>query len=156
MNNKGFSLIELVIVIAIMAIVTAGSIAGFGYLRLADSKKCTMSVDESIETLYSQTMAKANKPYMYLYELNGDTYVKITSSSFVKDTDAKKVGNSSIPVVVDGKDLSSVPGGVVKIGYSRSDGAFDTPTSNMKIVVGTSKKYTINIVSNTGRHYVQR
>lgn len=53
-NNQGFSLIELVIAIAILAIMSVGSISAMGYLSMANSSKCASRIDSSLTRLKSK------------------------------------------------------------------------------------------------------
>ena len=44
-NNKGFSLVELIISIAILALFATGVVVGIGYMDMSNSKKCTSKID---------------------------------------------------------------------------------------------------------------
>lgn len=43
-NNKGFSLIELIICITILALFSTLVVVGLGYMDLANSKKCVSKI----------------------------------------------------------------------------------------------------------------
>ena len=67
-NNKGFSLIELIVTIAILALFSTGVLAGLGYLEMANSQKCVAKIDSGLMTLKSRNMANSNRTYMHIYQ----------------------------------------------------------------------------------------
>lgn len=59
-NNKGFSIIELIIVIAIISVLTGLSIVGIGYIYTSNVKSSVHKLDASIQKIQSYTLAKSN------------------------------------------------------------------------------------------------
>ncbi len=68
-NDQGFSLIELVIAIAILAIMCVGGMSAMGYLNMANSSKCASRIDSSLTVLKSRNSAEASSTYMHLYQI---------------------------------------------------------------------------------------
>ncbi len=58
-NNKGFSLIELIIVIAILTVLTSASIVGFGYLYKTNVKGCLKKINSALIKTQSYTISKS-------------------------------------------------------------------------------------------------
>lgn len=58
-NNKGFSLIELIIVIAILSVLTGVSAVGLGYLYSTNVKSSIKKVDSSLQKVQSYTVSKS-------------------------------------------------------------------------------------------------
>lgn len=58
-NNKGFSLIELIIVIAILSVLTGVSAVGLGYLYSTNVKSSIKKVDSSLQKVQSFTVSKS-------------------------------------------------------------------------------------------------
>lgn len=58
-NNKGFSLIELIIVIAILTVITSASVVGFGYLYKTNVKSCVKKLNGALIKTQSYTTAKS-------------------------------------------------------------------------------------------------
>ena len=56
-NNKGFSLIELIISVTILALFSTMIVFGIGYMNLANSQKCVSKIDSGLMTLKSRNMA---------------------------------------------------------------------------------------------------
>lgn len=58
-NNKGFSLVELIIAIAILTVITSASIVGFGYLYKTNVKSCVKKLNGALIKTQSYTTAKS-------------------------------------------------------------------------------------------------
>ena len=61
MNNKGFSLIELIVIIAIMGVLVGGAILGIGLVFSKDAMKCATRLNDSIYDARANSMYKAGK-----------------------------------------------------------------------------------------------
>ena len=72
MNNKGFSLVEIIVVIGIIAVVTSVAVYGFGFLSLADCNKCATRINSGLSTARSESMKTVNPTNMFLYRYDGD------------------------------------------------------------------------------------
>lgn len=58
-NNKGFSLLEMIIVIAILAVVASVSFVGLGYLYTTNIKSSVKKINSSLLKTQSYTTAKS-------------------------------------------------------------------------------------------------
>ena len=93
-NNKGFSLVELIVVIAIMAILAAVAIPTFsGFI-----KRANVASDESFinDVEYAITIAHAGTPDDKITEF------KVTASDGVISTVTYKVGGDAVEIDVSG------------------------------------------------------
>lgn len=61
MNNKGFSLIELIVIIAIMGVLVGGASLGIGLVFSKDAMKCATRLNDSIYDARANSMYKAGK-----------------------------------------------------------------------------------------------
>lgn len=163
-GNAGYSLIELMIAIAIIAIMVAGSVSGFGFLSLANASKCAAKIDNGLTSLKSRNMSKTSATYMHLYYYDDEYYVLLNESdsftpSSANYSEGEVVGNDNLKVFFDDQDLSVIANNCVTIGVRRKDGAFTntgTPTSEIKVVKASSNTsaHVVTIVTSTGKHYV--
>ena len=61
MNNKGFSLIELIVIIAIMGVLVGGASLGIGLVFSKDAMKCATRLNDSIYDARANSMYKTGK-----------------------------------------------------------------------------------------------
>ena len=140
LGNSGFTLIEAMIAMAIIVIMIAGGVSGFGFLDLANASKCSAKIDTGLTKLKSQNMSKTSSVYMHLYYYDNDYYI------LLKD-------------FFENQDLSTIPAKCVSVGVRRKDGAFTntaTPTSSIKVVRASDSgtAHEITLVTSTGKHFI--
>ncbi|MCH5265666.1 MAG: prepilin-type N-terminal cleavage/methylation domain-containing protein [Lachnospiraceae bacterium] len=155
-NKQGFSLVELIIVIAIMAILTGLMGLGFGYLRTADSKGVAYGINSGLSDLKSRTMAKSEAVYMHLVERDGNYYLNYTDSEDALSESeglGEKIGSSAVEVKCDGTELPAE--GDVCFAIRRKDGAFTKGPEKIEVTATNGSKYIVYLVKSTGRHYVE-
>ena len=62
LNNKGFSLIEAIICMAIMAILSVSAVSLSGHIKYANTKKCVKQLNQNLETARMTSMAVLSLP----------------------------------------------------------------------------------------------
>ena len=113
-NNKGFSLVEMIIVIAVIAILAGASVTFFGHVRYANTQKTVESIDSAIDKLQSNAMSKSNNSYLYIYKLSDGYYMKTvdtyydTFATSVFDTNGKRVTGKTVYPSAYSYDLSKL------------------------------------------------
>ena len=171
-NNKGMSLVEIIIVIAIVGILAVASFSMAGNIKYANTQKTVESIEDKLDNLQITTMSKATKQYLYIYRVGGSYYAKVSSTATSNRNDAlfddqgTKLSNSALtisykPHVGDSKVLVGSDN-FIRICYNRA-GAFYYPGSGSttlgtncdKIYVNGSREYVITLVEETGKHYVE-
>lgn len=96
MNNKGFSLIELIVIIAIMGVLVGGAGLGIGLVFSKDAMKCATRLNDSIYDARANSMYKAGK-----FELSIDNSGSANVAT-ISQTDLTPV--TSDTVYLDGVD----------------------------------------------------
>ena len=82
-RTKGFSMIELIIVIAIIGIMTAMATLGFGYIQSGNVRAAANSIVADLSQMKYDAMSKQDKPFMYIYKVGGKYYSYCSSTRFI-------------------------------------------------------------------------
>ena len=161
-NNKGFSLVELIVIIAIMAVAMGAIITYIGSLGTAQAKQCA----NGLLTGFSQTKVCAmsrSSASMVVYS-NEDGVFLLTKQGSNERTE--KIGKKGTVVeyrtVRDSSTFSPVGDSVdtgVKIEFDRASGACKKMASSeycygFKVTNGRTT-YIVNIEPITGRATIQ-
>ena len=163
-NNKGFSLVELIIVVALIALFTG--IAGYG-MSLSSGKaadECARKLASSIQRARTSSMGK-NETNIKIWKNADGVWVQETVILADKDTggagetvvhDAVKVGEKNLSVLFQGGDLPDVPGVTFK--FDRSSGALrehDSDSELLFTIAKSSNTKKVKIVPLTGKVTVE-
>ena len=161
-NNKGFSLIELIICITILALFSTLVVVGLGYMDLVNSKKCVSKIDSGLMTLKSRNMADSKRTYLHIYRYtDGNYYLTYTeadnytdASHFTPDGSGEQIANRKLTISYNGTEIGV--NDCVHIGINKKDGSFDEEphheTMSTISVTGTSTQ-TLKLVTATGKYF---
>ena len=157
-NQNGITLVEIIIVIAIVGILASTAVMMIGHLHYADTQKVVKTLDSSLNELQVKTMSKTGDYYMYVYHLSDGYYVQILSENLSAfdasrlTTDGKKLSNNTISICQDGVELPE--DGYMKIAYTKQ-ATFDTTNTNVPTIrIDGVPEYSIQLVYDTGKHFV--
>lgn len=162
-RNKGFSMMELIVTIAIIGILTAMTTIGMDYLKSGNVQSAAKQIDSTLSKLKLDTMSKGNKPYMYIYKVGDDIYMYCTANDIgdnpcnLSPNPGTKIGNSNVSVKVDGTELQTDSS--FKIAFKKGNGAFvDGTCSSIDVTSsdGEGLIHRIYLVKNTGKHYIEK
>ena len=98
MNNKGFSLIELIVIIAIMGVLVGGASLGIGLVFSKDAMKCATRLNDSIYDARANSMYKAGEFKLIIDNKDGVNVATISQTDLTPAT--------SDTVYLDGEDSS--------------------------------------------------
>ena len=166
-NNKGYSLVELIIVIAIIAVIGLGATWSIILVFSANAKTCANDLVSAISECKIMTMTKGQgnvRLILYRDGENGAIYSKLQtkespSAGWEDSKDGReKIGASKCTVTRiedDGVTETSIPtseGAAWEIYFDRSSGKLeDTSTVNNIHVLGGRKSYRVKIEKLTGK-----
>ena len=165
-SREGFSLIELIIAIAVLAIMVGIISLSTALLRSADTRGLANKINDSLTDLKSMSEAHTGPYYLHLYRVDDDGYYRLFDSSASFSEPATKessdrLGPDSMAIVVNG-GASGVLGDdidSVTIRINKKDGSYfgGAPTS-FDIKKGKDDSspvdYKVILAEKTGLHYV--
>lgn len=172
-DRRGMSLVEIIIVIAIIGILASVTFSMYGHIRQVNTKKVVEEVETELKRQRLSAMTKAGKSYLYLYGLEDGYYMK---SSAVKmesfDTvfftaDGMKICGKNAVIYKDSvsaaNEITRDNGIFIRISYKKS-GVFDygQPAGEEKntntecLIIEGSSVYQIRLVEETGKYYVEK
>lgn len=162
-NSSGFSLVEMIVVVAVVGILAGASLTMMGHIHYANVQTAVETLDSELDKLQVNSMSKADKPYVYVYEMSDGYYMRTSTvdctsfDSSVMNADGVKLCGKSIEIfmVKEGAGDTLVSGNsFIKLVYLRS-GSFspDTNVDAIRIVGNISR--TISLILETGKHIVE-
>ena len=153
-ERDGFSLMEMIIVIAILGMITGGIAVTYNMVRSADVKGMAYDIDSSLTNLKSKNMGSNKQLFMHLYKQSGNYFIDYTEEeSYTPSGERESVGESGISLKYDGKELTD--GGVITIGIQKKDGAFSVGPEEIEVYDNNVNDYMVYLVKDTGKHYVE-
>lgn len=166
-RNKGFSLIEIIVTIAVMAIVTGATMSIYSWIKSHRIKNIAENISDAIGDVRTKTLSKGDSYELIIRKNASGKYETVISSSSGSETnDIGKVG--TIYCVSD-DGLTKYEVGTdyeIHLAFSKSDGSFSTIkvkksdgtlldiTNEIHIeYAGLSKN--IKLKELTGKHYIE-
>ena len=161
-DKKGFTLIEMILVIAILIIFASTTVLYMGHLRDINVKRAAEQIDTALDKLQVRAMSKAKTPYMYIYRLDDGCYMKVLneeitlfdSSKF--DKNGTKVGAAAIKVYQNDETAANEITGqkFITIAYNKSSD-FSDKTNVSTIIFKGNSRHEIRLIKDTGKHILE-
>ena len=163
-NEAGVTLIEIIIVLAIIGILASASVLLIGHLHYADTERVINNIDTSMNELQIKNISKAEQSYLYIYHLSDGYYMRILSDdlsgfdSSKLNGDGTKLSNNTIEIYGTDAGGSRVAikgtANYIKVSYTKS-GSFDSSITNVKeIAIEGTPQQTLTLVFDTGKHFI--
>lgn len=162
-DHRGLSMIELIIVLAVLAILSTGTIGIYRSLGFANTKKAAVYIDNLLTRARLDTMSKKDRTYVYLYQIDGRLYSIQSNdgglsmdpggglsveegSPFSRNISLSYIDHSGATCKLEDDQW-------ICISFRRDSGAFDSYYSRL-IINSRNSSTEITCVKETGRHWV--
>ena len=166
-NNKGYTLVELVAVIAIMVVMTGVLTLSVSIIYNEDAKRAASLIDDELTEARMLSMSKSGAIALIVDTDTDPSKNKLTimrDSSVYKEVSIDK--NVLISSKLNGSSYTS-PGTDIKIEFDKSTGsvakvndanAVANGIYEITAVVqkGTKPQSRVSLIVNTGRHYIEK
>lgn len=138
-----------------------------GHLHYANTQKVVKTLDSSLSALQVKTMSKTGDYYMYVYKLDNGYYMRILPDNLSSFDDTKltddgtRLCNNTIKIRMDSSTGNEVTekgagGNYIKIAYTKT-ACFDMANTNVSaIYIDGVPAYTVKLVSDTGKHFIEK
>lgn len=182
-RNEGFSLVELIVIIAIIAVLGTVTVAGTGMLTGWNMNKCVEMLDGGLSETRVSAMSKGVAYLTITRDAEGNYYMEMTgspeekiASRNISITYATQVEGST--ELVEGIEITTAKPLILT--YDRASGAFSPVVeynlengeynfvmsgegenlsyvycTSLEISAGESKSVTIRLVRSTGKHSIE-
>ncbi len=178
-DNKGFSLVELVVVVALMAIVGGFMAYSFSLVTGQEARQCANNLSTALNKAKNYALTKSGNSDAYMElsrETNGSYVVQYfvpkspvdVSAGYVQ-LDQETVGKRAVEITCflqGGSSFQITESSHLRICYDRISGAFkeavwvnsatETKDYCEKISIKRGKTYQVTLISATGKHSVER
>ena len=152
LDNKGFSLLELLIVMAIIVVVSVATTVSLSVISKGNAKKVNKNLYSTLSSLKTTTMSKTGDWYMEVKKSGNQYEINTYRVTEVKDADGKVTGtettleesykcSSSRISIAYKTNLKSDDNNSIKISFSRSDGSCNKVESSDGTNLLDSTKY---------------
>ncbi|MCR5702475.1 MAG: type II secretion system GspH family protein [Lachnospiraceae bacterium] len=174
-DNRGVSLIELIVVMAIMVVLVGAASVGISLVSTKAATQCAKNMQISLNKARINAMGKKNSYIAFIQTGDGVYMVeRFDETAYDENTGHRisvwtnpeggsysnpgemqgvaKIGKTGLDITVNGTDLKTFENGTSYIEFKRSDGSLKDP-ANLTIVVkkGTLITYTVHVEPLTGK-----
>jgi len=146
-NNKGISLVEIIVVVAILSVLIGVTSLGFGMVSTRSATQAAKNTQISIERCRINSMGKISGCIAFFQTADGIFAVEdfdYSGSMTIDDIDktkAKRIGKSDVDVKYGYGDTADTPlGDGIVIEFNRSDGSVKSIPSTITTLTITFKK----------------
>ncbi len=182
-NNKGYTLVELIVIFAILAVMIGVTSLSLSYLFGTQARECAQKVSTLLSETKTGSMSRFDEKMKLSYRIK-DSHAAVKSDGYyaentvysidkdavsyeLTDPEIKKMGSGRVVITVElsngdifelGQDQS------ITISFDRSSGALDPIIKNdvqenaylSKLTFAAGlRTYTITMVPETGKHTLE-
>ena len=162
-DQNGFTLVEVVIVTAIVAVLASLSLTMLGRIKYANTEKLVTHITDSMSKAQILAMSKATPRYLHIFKIGNNYYVEITESMTAPSSGSNATNLGSqikiFKVVGEAGAETEITSGTQALLSFKKDGTLrdgDSLEDIRKIIVKGSYEVEISINKKTGKHIVEK
>lgn len=158
-KNEGFSLVELIVVIAILAVLGAGAVMGVGMLCGWQVKECVSLLDGGLNETRTEALSKQTAYLTISCDEKGSYYMEVTGKP------KEKLAGDKITITyttdAGDEETAITAEQPLSLSYDRSSGAFlpmkdtDVYCTAICVRMGEERSVSIKLIKSTGKHIVE-
>ncbi|MBE5938536.1 MAG: prepilin-type N-terminal cleavage/methylation domain-containing protein [Lachnospiraceae bacterium] len=156
LNNKGVSLVELIVVVLIMSILVSGAVMSVMIIHDANVGAASDKLEAMLSSTRKTSIAREADTVKLRLQIESDkcyavVYLKNESGEW-EEADREKLGSTDIVYKViktDGLELTVSESSAVEFSFMKSNGSLKEDYK--QIVLEGSKTKTITVIKETGR-----
>jgi len=166
-DNRGFTLIELIVVMVIMGIIAIGSMVGYNMLGSGSAQSTAQRISSMLDYVQLENMTK-NKTYiMAISQNNVGNYIlsveeESSPNNIVISREKLELKNGEITFRYSGEITENLisfnPAVRLEVSFDKSTGGFKQISGKTITKIGLSasgRSYSILLVEVTGKHYIE-
>ncbi len=174
-NLNGFSLVEIIMVMAIVAILISGIAVSTNILFKTSGKKCASIINDSLTKLRTESMAKEGRFALKIirddtgnysiefckYDITENkwvSYLEPKNLKFKNDITYKALETGQQPDISDAEIMAGIiitKNKPILIEFDKSSGSVISGAGEYKVHSSNGSDYTIKLVKLTGTHYLE-
>ena len=166
-KKAGFSLIELIIVIAIMAVFVGIATLSIGLIRSADTRGLASAINDSLTDLKSYTESHKGPYHMFIYKVNDSGfYSHFQEGATFTAPDSpisgdKRLGMATLdvkftPVGASSETTITEKGAYAEFQIQKKDGSYLEAPESLSVYKGSTCDFKVLLTKDTGLHYVEQ
>lgn len=166
-NNKGYTLVELMVVIAIIGVVSSVTMVGIKMSKSADAAYAANTINSYMASIRMNNMSKVTSQYLHIYKYKDSHYYSIDNSNkidFANPNLDNEIGNTDMAIFyqTSGESVITNNNGIT-ISYNRAgecklynkSGTLYASDLRSITIAGPSKRTIIKVLPAIGKSYIQ-
>lgn len=162
-NDRGFTLIELIVVMVIMAIMAVGGVSGYNLLNTGDAKNAAKRILITLDYVQTENMTKSKTYTMKIVtDATGDFYLKVFKDTIEESSEKFKLKNGQIAFQYYGDSVqypvSLSSSEKLEISFKKDTGGVKAnllnTISRIRVTSSGTSCY-IRLVTMTGKHFIE-
>ena len=155
-NNRGFTLVELIVVVTILAVVAAIVGVSVSAVSTANEKRCAAELDSIISMTKMKCLSRSGNVYVVIRqegnELVYDYYEGVGSRGQLTDQDRLAKGVTVKYSIGGGTEKIISETETLTLKFNRTTGGLLQPSQTQDVLISVGSRYYVTIVALTGSH----